>query len=293
MARPSRSKRTSSSISACVPTSRCTRPPASVGEQLAPRGGRRGTGQQPRAEPRPLRRAASTVSKCCSARISVGAISATWRPFSMRDERRDERDDRLARADVALQQPVHLPRLLHVLDDLLQRDALAGGERERQQSPGPPHARGRPRPARTASPPAPASRLRRLHAELEQEELLEDQPQLRRACGTRPSESSGVPAGGKCASSSAVAPVGQAQALARSSRGQQILDVWRQALPSTSWTRAALHARRQRPGLLVDRHDAAGVDRVRAPRRPPPRRRDSAAAARRESATTAPWRTTR
>ena len=38
-----------------------------------------------------------------------------------RDERRQQRDDRLARTDVALQQPVHRLRPLHVVDDLLDR----------------------------------------------------------------------------------------------------------------------------------------------------------------------------
>ena len=38
-----------------------------------------------------------------------------------RDQRRQQRDDRLAAADVPLQQPVHRLRPLHVLDDLLER----------------------------------------------------------------------------------------------------------------------------------------------------------------------------
>ena len=42
-----------------------------------------------------------------------------------RDERRQQRDDRLARADVALQQPVHRLRLLQVVDDLPERRAAA------------------------------------------------------------------------------------------------------------------------------------------------------------------------
>ena len=42
------------------------------------------------------------------------------------------RDDRLARADVALQQPLHRPAALHVGDDLRDRIALTGGQLERQ-----------------------------------------------------------------------------------------------------------------------------------------------------------------
>ena len=38
-----------------------------------------------------------------------------------RDDRGQQRDDRLAGADVALQQPLHRPRLLHVGDDLGER----------------------------------------------------------------------------------------------------------------------------------------------------------------------------
>ena len=38
-----------------------------------------------------------------------------------RHQRRQQRDDRLAGADVALQQPVHRLRPLHVVDDLLER----------------------------------------------------------------------------------------------------------------------------------------------------------------------------
>ena len=49
-----------------------------------------------------------------------------------RDQRRQQRDDRLAGADVALQQPVHRLRPLQVVDDLLQRLLLPGGQPERQ-----------------------------------------------------------------------------------------------------------------------------------------------------------------
>ena len=51
-----------------------------------------------------------------------------------REERRQQRHDGLARADVALQQPVHRLRLLHVLADVLQRLALAAGEVKREHA---------------------------------------------------------------------------------------------------------------------------------------------------------------
>jgi hypothetical protein len=48
------------------------------------------------------------------------------------DQRRQQRHDRLAGADIALQQAIHRRRALHVFDDLLQRAALPIGEPERQ-----------------------------------------------------------------------------------------------------------------------------------------------------------------
>ncbi len=50
-------------------------------------------------------------------------------------ERRQQRDDRLAGAHVALQQPVHRLRALQVVDDLLQRLLLAVRQTERQDLP--------------------------------------------------------------------------------------------------------------------------------------------------------------
>ena len=53
-----------------------------------------------------------------------------------RDERREQRDDGLAGADVALQQAVHRLRALQIVDDLLQRLPLPGRQPERQHAPG-------------------------------------------------------------------------------------------------------------------------------------------------------------
>ena len=96
-----------------------------------------------------------------------------------RDERREQRDDRLAGADVALQQPVHRLGALHVGDDFAQRRLLAVGQLERQHLPrrladaivddhGAALAIGRVPPLAQDQPG------------LKQEELLEDQPPLRR-----------------------------------------------------------------------------------------------------------------
>ena len=46
---------------------------------------------------------------CWAASTSVGASSAAWPPASTAGEHRPQRDDRLARPDLALQQPVHRP----------------------------------------------------------------------------------------------------------------------------------------------------------------------------------------
>ena len=79
-----------------------------------------------------------------------------------RDERRQQRHDRLARADVALQQPVHRLRPLHVVDDLLQRAALPFGQPERQDLAAPTRGCDRPPEPATgfARPPAARRRIR-------------------------------------------------------------------------------------------------------------------------------------
>ena len=58
------------------------------------------------------------LKKCCSARISVGAMNATCRPFSIATSAAISATIVLPDADVALQQPVHRLRPLHVGDDL-------------------------------------------------------------------------------------------------------------------------------------------------------------------------------
>ncbi len=77
----------------------------------------------------------SIVRKCCSASTSVGAISAPCRPASTARRSVDERDDRLARADVALEQTLHRHRRREVGVDLADRPFLRVGERERKHVP--------------------------------------------------------------------------------------------------------------------------------------------------------------
>ena len=76
----------------------------------------------------------SIVRKCCSASVSVGAISAPWRPCLDRAQERVERDDGLARADVALEQPLHRHRAREVGVDLARSPcSWCGRQLERQR----------------------------------------------------------------------------------------------------------------------------------------------------------------
>ena len=93
-------------------------------------------------------------------------------------QRRQQRDNRLACAHVALKQAVHRLRPLHVVDDFLQRRPLPVSEPERQDLPrGFADAIVHLDRHRLGFPPrrAPAHE----HAELEQKELFENQAHLR------------------------------------------------------------------------------------------------------------------
>ena len=95
------------------------------------------------------------------------------------EHRGEHRDDGLPRAHVALQQPVHGKRPLHVVADVLERGALSGGQAERQHG-----------AERVANAIVHARdecfalgfrlALPQQQAHLEAEELLEDQPPLGR-----------------------------------------------------------------------------------------------------------------
>ena len=96
-----------------------------------------------------------------------------------RDNRREQGDDRLAGTDVALQQPLHRPRLLHVGDDFGERLALSFGQLERKHCP-----RRLPHPVVNRAHQRLAHLGVLLTAEgqprLKDEEVLENQPPLRR-----------------------------------------------------------------------------------------------------------------
>ena len=74
----------------------------------------------------------SMRSKCWRARISVGAISAACRPASSGARHGQERDDGLARADVALQQAQHALVGGEIAADVGDRPLLRAREREGQ-----------------------------------------------------------------------------------------------------------------------------------------------------------------
>ena len=93
--------------------------------ELAPARRRaRRAGQQRDAEPRGLQQPRDVHEVLLGedlGRRHEGHLQAVLH----RDERRQQRHDRLAGADVALQQPVHRVRPLQVVDDLLERLASA------------------------------------------------------------------------------------------------------------------------------------------------------------------------
>ena len=106
-------------------------------------------------------------------------MKATCKIVFHRDQRRQQRHDGLARANVSLQQAVHRLRPLHVADDVPEHLFLILGQLERQDlERGVADAIGDPQTPRLAlrvGPPAPHG-----EAQLEEEELLEDQTHLGR-----------------------------------------------------------------------------------------------------------------
>ena len=188
-----------------MPTTRCIAP-ASTSASCSRRAARAGrAGQQRDAEARRLQQPRD-VDEVLLGQDLGRRHERHLQAVLHRDERRQQRDDRLARADVALQQPVHRLRPLQVVDDLLQRLPLPGGQPERQ------HA-----PRRLADAIVDANRRRlplrrgrlppRQHAHLKQKRLLEDQPRCA-GVANRFSSSIGASAGGKCAARSAACRAG-------------------------------------------------------------------------------------
>ena len=95
-----------------------------------------------------------------------------------RDDHREQRDHRLAGAHVALDQPVHGMRRLHVVRDLAQHALLGAGQVEGQDALDR-LARARPSTCEGgALGPLPPRLALQGVPELEEEELLEDQPQV-------------------------------------------------------------------------------------------------------------------
>ena len=146
----------------------------------------------------------TSLRKCCSARISVGAISAHCQPASIATRRGERGDDRLAGADVALQQAVHRhARRARSARDLFGDAALRARERERQRGeqllvqPAAPPARARARAG------AARSRCAMQLRELLREQLLELQALPgRMRCGPR-ARPAPRPGGGWCRNASA------------------------------------------------------------------------------------------
>ena len=173
-----------------------------------------------------------------------------------RDERGEQRDDRLAGADVALQQPVHRLRQLHVFDDLFQCLLLAVRQLERQHG-----AR------RVADAIVHAHRTRLqlerrrlttgLDAHVKQKGLLEDQPPLRRRRESVQRADRRILRREMRRVKRRVSrrqPKPSADLL-----GQKIRHVGRQPLQRLVHE-PPLHLRRDGAGLLVDGHDAARVN---------------------------------
>jgi hypothetical protein len=174
-----------------------------------------------------------------------------------REHRRQQRHDRLARSDVALQEPVHRLRPLHVFADVLQCLPLPRSQMERQDGS---HRLADPVVHLDGEPFALGICLAapQQQANLEAEELLEDQPALRgtpegiqliqRRLGRR--KVRGLERGATAGDTE-----GRSHGL-----GQRLRQIPRQ-LRQRVGDQAALHLRRDRSRAFVDRDDAAGVKR--------------------------------
>ena len=174
------------------------------------------------------------------------------------DERGQQRDDRLARADVPLQQPVHRLRALQIVDDLLQRLLLPACQTERQHAPGRfadavVDANGRGLAFRRGRVTA------RQHARLKQKRFLEDQTALGRRrkaiqlLDRRVRRRKMRREERRMARRQLQADPQLLREMIGSFRRQPLQHVVHQA---------PLNLRRDAAGLLVDGHDPAGVNRL-------------------------------
>ena len=187
---PREANSTSSVRSAWVPTTTSMAPPASASSVAAralplTRLVSSSTRTSPPAIPPGPSRSPSrarTAAKCCSARTSVGTIERALVAALGGREQRGQRHHRLARSDVALEQPVHRERTGHVGDHdgqgaPLGLRELVGQRREEPRHQRPAHrSRHLPGGHVVAQGPrwlegAPAQHQR----QLQPEELVEDQ----------------------------------------------------------------------------------------------------------------------
>ena len=166
--------------------------------------------------------------------------------------------DRLPRADVPLEQPVHRLRPLHVLDDFGDHLLLIARELEWEY---PPRGLADVGGDRDGAGLALGGRVAAAHhhPELEEEELLEDQaPLRRRAEGV---EIDDRRAGGRKVHVEQRLPALDQLLPDAHLSGQRIGHVRRQLRERLVHNRP-LHLRRERPGFLVDGDDAAGVQGI-------------------------------
>ncbi len=183
-----------------------------------PRGRRRSARATRRARARSASRAASRrasssgpsqrskLAACCSASSSVGAITAVCLRGDGRDERRERGDHGLARADVALQQPVHRRVSAEVREDLRERAVLLravsgnGSAARKRASSSRGSGNGHERSLRIAA----------AEARSDNRCATSSSSAMRRCAGWRPVASSAVAAscGGRCSSSSAADSAG-------------------------------------------------------------------------------------
>ena len=230
---------------------------ADLPEEGPARGARDRAGQQRHLETRvgqqPLNRAEVLLGQQLGRRHEGHLLAVLHR-----QQRGEDGHDRLPGSDVALQQPVHRLRLLHVFADVLQRAPLSLRQMERQHAPERGadrvvHARDqRLQLALGFAPP-------QQQTDLEAKELFEDQAPLR----WRPKGVERVERGGRRRK------VGGGQGLLSRGHPQRRAHGGGQHIVEIGWKpgqhvghQATLHLRRNRLDPLVDGNDAAAMDRL-------------------------------
>ncbi len=219
--------------------------------------GRRAAGEQRHAEPRRLEQPPDVDVVLLGEDFGRGH-EGHLEPVFHGDDGGHQRHDRLAGSDVPLQEPVHRRGAFHVGDDLGDDLLLVVGEPERQDAAhrradlvGDLH--------RTRLQIGFRAPLAQDQPELEEEELLEDHPPLR-GRSERVELFDRRALGGKVHVVQRRAAVHELQFGAHA-RGERIGDVAGQLLQRVMHERT-LHLRGEVAGLLVDRHDAPGVERI-------------------------------